>query len=234
MLNVADLRVSYGKIEILHGVSFAIEEGKIVTFVGGNGAGKSTLINTISGLIRPTDGQIIFNGGNLGTLPPYEIVKAGVVQIPEGRKLFPQMTVYDNLMVGGANPRVRQNRPRVLEEMYRDFPILRERANQLAGTLSGGEQQMLAIARGLMSQPKLLMLDEPSLGLAPMIVREIFHIVTSLNQKGLTIFLVEQNIKHSLMVCHYGYVLQNGAIVLQGNGQDLLTNDFTRKAYLGL
>jgi branched-chain amino acid transport system ATP-binding protein len=234
MLKVINLQVSYGEVQVLSSVSFSVEEKKIISLVGANGSGKSTLINTISGLIRPASGQIFFNGLEINSLPSDQIVRLGIVQIPEGKKLFPQMTVYENLMVGGTNPRARKTRISFLAEMYEDFPLLKERSEQLAGTLSGGEQQIVAIARGIMSQPKFLMLDEPSLGLAPMIVKEIFRIIISLNQRGLTIFLVEQNIKHSLTICDYGYVLQNGRIVLQGIGNDLLGNDLTKKAYLGM
>ena len=234
MLKVVNLQVSYGKVRVLFDVSLSIEEGKIVSLVGANGSGKSTLLNTVSGLIRPVSGKIIFNEIELTVLLPHEIVHNGVVQIPEGRKLFPAMTVYENLMMGGVNPRVRKDRPRMLGEIYKEFPLLKERSKQMAGTLSGGEQQMLAITRGLMAQPKFLMLDEPSLGLAPLMVKEIFRIIKSLNHKGLTVFLVEQNVKQSLSLCDYGYILKNGKIVLQGTGDDLQREEMTRKAYLGL
>jgi branched-chain amino acid transport system ATP-binding protein len=226
MLKIVDLRVSYGEVEVLHGISVAVEEGKIVSLVGANGAGKSTLINTISGLVRSKSGQVLLNGLELTTLPAHEIVRKGIVQIPEGRKLFSQMTTYENLMIGGSHAQVRGGRLKRLQEMYEIFPLLKERAHQAVGTLSGG--------RGLMSQPVFLMLDEPSLGLAPLIVRDIFRVVRLLNRKGLSVFLVEQNIKQSLTICHSGYVLQNGRIVLEGSGRDLLGNEFTRKAYLGL
>jgi branched-chain amino acid transport system ATP-binding protein len=235
MLRVIDLRVSYGEILVLNNLSLLIEEKKIFSLVGANGAGKSTLINTISGLIPPTSGQIFLNGLELTNCAPHEIVRNGIVQIPEGRKLFPQMTVYENLMVGGSGgAQNRGKKQRKLTEIYANFPLLKERANQLAGTLSGGEQQMVAIARGLMSQPKFLMLDEPSLGLAPIIVREIFRIIKSLKRQDITVFLAEQNIKQSLTLCDFAYVLQNGQIVLQGPGNELLTNELTQKAYLGM
>ena len=234
MLRIVDLRVSYGEVEVLHGISFTVDKGNIVSLVGANGSGKSTLINTISGLVRPTSGQIFLNGLELTALPAHEIVRKGLVQVPEGRKLFSQMTTYENLMVGGSNSQVRRERPKRLAEVYEVFPLLKERTHQVVGTLSGGQQQMVAIARSLMSQPKFLMLDEPSLGLAPLIVREIFRVVKSLNHRGLTVFLVEQNIRQSLTICGFGHVIQNGRIVLQGNGPDLLKNEFTRKAYLGL
>lgn len=234
MLEIVDLHVSYGEARILYGVSLAVDEGRIISLVGANGAGKSTLINTVSGLIRPNSGRVLFNGFDLTSIPAHNIVRKGIAQVPEGRKLFPQMTVYDNLMVGGSNPQVRSERTRILSQIYEYFPLLQKRANQIAGTLSGGEQQMVAIARSLMSRPTFLMLDEPSLGLAPLIVREIFRIIKSINATGVTIFLVEQNIKESLTLCHYGYVLQNGSIVLQGSGTELMGNELTRKAYLGL
>jgi branched-chain amino acid transport system ATP-binding protein len=233
MLSIVALHISYGELQVLHDVSIQIDEGKIVSLVGANASGKSTLINTISGLNRPNSGKILFGEIELSRLPGHEIVKRGVVQIPEGRKLFPQMTTYENLMVGGSNPRARENRKKTLEQIYEIFPLLRVKAKQLAGTLSGGEQQAVAIARGLMSMPKLLMLDEPSLGMAPLLVRETFRNIKVLNDKGLTIFLVEQNIKQSLSLCNYGYVLQNGRIVLQGTGSDILENELTKKAYLG-
>ena len=219
MLKIADLRVSYGKVQVLYDVSLTIDEGSIVSIVGANGSGKSTLINTVSGLIRPTSGQILLNGTDLAAFPPHAITRKGIVQIPEGRKLFPQMTTYENLIVGGINFSSRNERPKILEEIYKDFPVLKVRAKQLAATLSGGEQQMLAIGRGLMSRPRLLMLDEPSLGLAPLIVQEIFRVIKFLNRNGLTVLMVEQNIKQSLRLCDYGYVLQNGKIVLQGKSK---------------
>jgi branched-chain amino acid transport system ATP-binding protein len=235
MLRVIDLCVYYGEILVLNNLSFSIEEKKIFSLIGANGAGKSTLINTISGLIRPTAGHIYLNELELTNCAAHEIVRKGIVQIPEGRKLFPQMTVYENLMVGGSgDAQIRGKRQRKLAEIYANFPLLRERASQLAGTLSGGEQQMVAIARGLMSQPKFLMLDEPSLGLAPIIVRDIFRIIKSLNRQGITIFLVEQNIKQSLTLCDFAYVMQNGHIVIQGPGNELLINEVTKKAYLGM
>lgn len=234
MLKIVDLRVSYGEVEVLHDISLTVEERKIVSLVGANGSGKSTLINTISGLVRLRSGHVFLNGLELTALPAHEIARKGIVQIPEGRKLFSQMTTYENLIIGGSHAKVRRDRPKRLQEIYEIFPLLKERARQVVGTLSGGEQQMVAIARGLMSQPIFLMLDEPSLGLAPLIVQEIFRVIRSLNRRGLTVFLVEQNIKQSLTICHSGYVLQNGRIVLEGSGRNLLANEFTRKAYLGL
>jgi len=235
MLRVIDLCVYYGEVPVLIDLSFSIEEKKFFSLIGANGAGKSTLINTISGLIRPASGHIYLNEWELTNCAAYEIVRNGVVQVPEGRKLFPQMTVYENLMVGGSgDAQIRGKRQRKLEEIYVNFPLLKQRASQLAGTLSGGEQQMVAIARGLMSQPKFLMLDEPSLGLAPIIVRDIFRIIKSLNRQGITIFLVEQNIKQSLNLCDFAYVMQNGRIVMQGTGNELLMNELTKKAYLGM
>jgi branched-chain amino acid transport system ATP-binding protein len=234
LLKIEDLCVSYGEVRVLHGVSLEVPRGEIFSLVGANGAGKSTLINTISGLLRARSGKISFQGWDLARIPAHLISRSGIVQVPEGRKLFVELTIQENLLVGGSHPEARKVRKESLAEIYRDFPLLRERSHQIAGTLSGGEQQMVAIARGLMARPEFLMLDEPSLGLAPLMVREIFRIIKALNAKGLTIFLVEQNTKQSLALCNFGLVMQNGRVVLQGRGQELLQNEFTKKAYLGL
>jgi len=188
----------------------------------------------ISGLVRSSSGSIFWDEWDLTQYPPHEIARKGIVQVPEGRKLFPQMTVFENLMVGGSHSKVKVKREENMEKVYQIFPTLRERSKQLAGTLSGGQQQMLAIGRALMAEPISLMLDEPSLGLAPLVVREIFRVTKGLNQEGLTVFLVEQNIRQSLLICHNGYVLQNGRIVLSGTGDELLDNEVTKRAYLGL
>jgi branched-chain amino acid transport system ATP-binding protein len=233
LLEVENINVQYGVFKALRDVSLTVEEGLIVSIVGANGAGKTTLLNTISGLLRPSPGKITFDGVELTALPGHKIVYEGVVQIPEGRKLFPDMTVYDNLISGAMHPRARASRKETIEEVFDLFPVLRERRNQLAKTLSGGEQQMLAIGRGVMSQPKLLMLDEPSLGLAPLLVRQIFEIVQELKGRGLTILLVEQNIRQSLAIADYAYVLETGRIVLSGPGQEILEDEHTRRAYLG-
>jgi len=233
LLEVQNINVQYGAFRALYDVSLTVEDGLIVSIVGANGAGKTTLLNTISGLLRPTSGKITFDGIELTTLPAHKIVHQGVVQIPEGRKLFPNMTVYDNLISGAMHPRAKPDREKTIEEVFDLFPVLRERRGQLAKTLSGGEQQMLALGRGLMSKPKLLMLDEPSLGLAPLLVRQIFEIVQELKARGLTILLVEQNVRHSLAIADYAYVLETGRIVLSGSGREVLENEHTRRAYLG-
>ncbi len=228
------MHAQYGQVRVLHDVSLTVEAGRIVALVGANGAGKSTLVNVISGLVRPTAGRIGFNGTEIGAAPPHAIVELGVVQVPEGRKLFGGMTVLENLLLGSTPGPAKDRQGDTLEEIYRVFPILRERRSQLARTLSGGEQQMLAIGRALMARPRILMLDEPSLGLAPKLVGEIFTVITDLNRRGLTVLLIEQNIRHSLSIAHFAYVLENGRIVLQGSGAELLGLEHVKKAYLGI
>ena len=215
-------------------MSLRIEEGEIVSVVGANGAGKTTLLKAIAGLVRPTGGTVDLRGERLDRLPTHRIVERGVVRVPEGRRIFPEMTVRENLELGATPPEAKRKRVETLGRVYALFPILRERARQLAGTLSGGEQQMLAIGRGLMGLPKLLMLDEPSLGLAPMVVTEIFQTIRRINADGVTILLVEQDVIHSLNMSHRGYVLENGSIVLTGGGPELLANQHIRTAYLGI
>lgn len=233
MLELERVDVFYGDLQALHGVSLTVESGEIVTLVGGNGAGKTTMLRTVSGLLRPRRGEIRFEGRRLDRLPPDRIVEAGVVQVPEGRKLFPSLTVRENLELGAYTRRSRPARARTLEDVMARFPILRERAAQRAGSLSGGEQQMCVIARALMARPSLLMLDEPSLGLAPMVVQEIFRIIREINARGVTVLLVEQNVRQALATSRRGYVLENGRIVLSGTGQELLESEQTLKAYLG-
>lgn len=233
MLELEGVDVFYGDLQALRGVSLRVESGEIVTLVGGNGAGKTTMLRTVSGLLRPRRGEIRFEGRRLDRLPPDRIVEAGVVQVPEGRKLFPSLTVRENLELGAYTRRSRPARARTLEDVMARFPILRERAGQRAGSLSGGEQQMCVIARALMARPSLLMLDEPSLGLAPMVVQEIFRIVREINARGVTVLLVEQNVRQALATSRRGYVLENGRIVLSGTGQELLESEQTLKAYLG-
>ncbi len=233
MLRVENLNVQYGAFRALYDVSLTVEDGLIVSIVGANGAGKTTLLNTISGLLSPTSGKVYFDDTELTALPGHEIVRLGVAQIPEGRKLFPDMSVYDNLMAGAMHPRAKAGREKTAEEVFELFPVLRERRSQSAKTLSGGEQQMLAIGRGLMSRPQLLMLDEPSLGLAPLLVRQIFEVVRELKERGLTILLVEQNVRHSLTISDYAYVLETGHVVLAGTGREVLEDEHTRKAYIG-
>lgn len=234
MLKVENVSVQYAAFKALHDVSLHVEEGLIVSIVGANGAGKSTLINTISGVVRPTRGRITLGDVELTRLEAHEIVRQGVVQVPEGRKLFPDLTVHENLFVGGSHKRARAVRSKTLEEVYELFPRLKEREKQLARTLSGGEQQMLAIGRALMSQPRILMMDEPSLGLAPIVVRDIFRVIVELKRRGLTVLLVEQNIRHSLQIADYAYVLETGRVVLEGTGREVLADEHTKAAYIGM
>jgi branched-chain amino acid transport system ATP-binding protein len=234
MLRAEDLEVAYGKIQALWGVTFEVPEGEIVALVGANGAGKTTTLKALSGLHRPRAGAIYLGAERLDWRSPAEIVELGVVHVPEGRKLFPEMTVLDNLLMGGYARGARAQRPRRLEDVFAIFPRLRERRGQMAGTLSGGEQQMVAIGRGLMAGPKVLMLDEPSLGLAPIMVEEMFQVVGEINRTGVTVLLVEQNTEHALALAHRGFVLESGRVVLAGTGRELLANEQVRQAYLGL
>jgi branched-chain amino acid transport system ATP-binding protein len=233
VLEVENLNVQYGAFKALYDVSLTVENGLIVSIVGANGAGKTTLLNTISGLLKPTSGRITFDGVELTALPGHKVVHHGVVQIPEGRKLFPDMSVYDNLISGAMHPRAKPGREETVETVFELFPVLRERRTQSARTLSGGEQQMLAIGRGLMSRPRLLMLDEPSLGLAPLLVQQIFKVVQELKGRELTILLVEQNVRQSLAIADHAYVLETGQVVLSGPGREVLENEHTKRAYLG-
>jgi len=234
LLIVEKINSFYSSAQVLRGVSFDVKEGEIVSLVGGNGAGKTTIMKTISGMIVPRSGTIYFLGQRIDRLSPHEIVKRGVIQIPEGRKLFPPLTVLENLKLGAYSALAKGKREESLKRVFQIFPILEERKDQVAKTLSGGEQQMLAIGRGLMSLPKLLMLDEPSLGLGPLVIKEIFQVINEINGQGTTILLVEQNVKQSLALASRGYVLENGEIVLAGKSEDLLHNEHTKKAYLGL
>jgi len=221
-------------VQVLYGVMLELSEGEIVTIVGANGAGKTTLLKTIAGILWPTYGEIHFLGERIDRLYPHQIVEKGLVRIPEGRKVFPTLSVLENLELGSYIQKAKAKRSESLGKVFSLFPILKERSQQSAGTLSGGEQQMLAVGRGLMSLPRLLMLDEPSLGLAPLIVREIFHTVREINHDGTTILLVEQNVFNALEMAHEGYVLENGRIVLKGRSQDLLGNEYIKEAYLGI
>ncbi len=234
MLNVNDLNVFYGNFEALHSVSLTIGAGEIVALLGANGAGKSTTINTISGLTELRGGTMTYDGVDLAAMPAHERVARGVIQVPEGRKLFPFMTILDNLLIGSFSEGTRARRAETLEMVYELFPKLAERRNQLAGTLSGGEQQMCAVARGLMAQPKILMLDEPSLGLAPIMVETIFEAIVKINKLGTSILLVEQNVLYALEIANRGYVVETGRTVLQGTSAELSSNEELRKAYLGL
>lgn len=231
MLKVENLSVNYGHIEALKNVSVDVKKGQICSIIGANGAGKSTLLKTISGLVKPVSGTIFFEGKPLPKRA-HKIVAEGIVHVPEGRKTFSGLTIEDNLLVGGTvadKSRLAAN----LEKQYQLFPILKERKNQFAGTLSGGEQQMLAVARGLMSEPKIILLDEPSMGLAPLIVNQIYNLIGQIRESGITVLLIEQNAKKALSICDFAYVLENGKIKLSGTGEELLASDEVRKAYLG-
>ena len=232
ILKVEDINVYYGSIHAIKGVSFEVNEGEIVTLIGANGAGKSTTLNTISGLLHSKTGSVTFMGENLGKVPCHKIVSKGLALVPEGRRVFLQMTVPENLEMG-AFTQGSKTLDDDLERVYTQFPRLKERYKQVAGTLSGGEQQMLAMGRALMSKPKLMMLDEPSMGLAPLLVEQIFEIIQKLNQAGTTILLVEQNAQAALAVADRGYVLETGRVVTEGTGAELLESDTIRKAYLG-
>ena len=234
MLEVKSINVSYGLVRVLWDVSFRVEEGEIVSTVGSNGAGKTTTLRTISGLLRPSSGSIEFNGEGLDRVRSHSIVEKGIAHVPEGRRLFPFSSVLANLEIGAYTTGARKKIDENLEFVFELFPVLKERRRQLAGTLSGGEQQMLAVARGLMSRPRLLMLDEPSLGLAPILVGKVFEVLRELNDRGVTILLVEQNVSSALSLCNRGYVLENGRIVLEGSGQELLNNPHVKEAYLGV
>ncbi len=234
MLKLNGVSAHYEDVQALREVSFTIQEGEIVSIIGSNGAGKSTTLNTISGVLRCSSGRIEFLGKRMDHLDPHQIVDEGIVQIPEGRLLFPYMTVLENLELGSFTAKARRAKDRNLKVVFGLFPVLEERMQPIAGTLSGGEQQMVAIARGLMGLPKLLMLDEPSLGLAPLLVKQVFTTVKQINAQGITVLLVEQNVFHSLSISARGYVLENGSVVLEGGGQELLGNPQVREAYLGI
>ena len=234
MLVVKNINAFYGKIQALWDVSFEVHEGEIVALVGGNGAGKTTLLSTISGIIHPTSGSVRFLGNRMDGKEPAFIVERGISQVPEGGRLFPDMSVRENLEMGAYPSHAWKHKEETMRQAYQIFPILRERENQIVMTLSGGEKQMVAIGRGLMSRPKLCIFDEPSYGLAPLLVLEIFRVIKSLREQGITILVVEQNVKQSLEMADRAYVLENGRIVLEGKGGDLLKNDYVRKAYLGL
>jgi branched-chain amino acid transport system ATP-binding protein len=235
LLSVRDLRVAYGSIEALHGISFDVDEGEVVTLIGANGAGKTTTLRSISGLLSPRQGQIIFDSEIINDVPAHQIVYRGISQSPEGRKIFSALTVQENLNMGAYSlgsdkAAIEENRRRV----FRLFPRLEERRRQIAGTLSGGEQQMLAIGRALMARPKLLMLDEPSLGLAPMLVAAIFETLREINEQGVTLLLVEQNARMALRIADRGYVIQSGEVVLSGSAEHLQQDEMVREAYLGV
>jgi branched-chain amino acid transport system ATP-binding protein len=234
MLKVENIDVFYGDLQVLWGVSFEVREGEILVLVGANGAGKSTTLKAISGIAKPRSGSIYFDHVRLDEVPADRIIRHGVVHVPEARRLFREMTVEENLIMGSLAPAAKAKRKETLEWVYGLFPRLRERRKQAAGTLSGGEQQMAAIGRGLMALPKLLMFDEPSLGLAPILVQDVFEIVKRINKEGVTILLVEQNVRQTLALCDRAYVLENGRVVLQGTGKDLMADNHVKEAYLGL
>ena len=234
LLELHDVEVAYGDLPALRGVSLGVEEGETLSVVGANGAGKTTMLRAISGLLRPRAGRILLDGARLDQMPSHVIVARGVVQVPEGRKIFPGLTVKENLELGSYVAAARAHRRQSLERVLGLFPRLAERQRQAAGTMSGGEQQMLAIGRALMARPRILMLDEPSLGLAPIIVQEIFRIIAEINRLGTTVLLVEQNTRQALSLSRRGYVLENGRIALEGSGAELLDNEHVRRAYLGM
>ena len=234
MLKVSEIDVYYGDMQALRNVSIEVNPGEIVSVIGSNGAGKSTLLKTVSGILRPRTGTITLDGGQISQAPPSKIVEKGISHVPEGRQIFPTMTVLENLEMGAQFRRTKKVQQATLEQVFTYFPRLKERLEQKAGTLSGGEQQMLAMGRGLMSLPTIMMLDEPSLGLAPVLVSTIFEIIEKINRQGTSILLIEQNVFHSLKISDRGYVLENGAIALSGPGEELLENPHIRKTYLGL
>ena len=234
MLKVNGIDVAYGDVQVLWDVSFEVREGEILVLVGANGAGKSTILKTLSSLLTPRKGEIFLEGKPLHQFPPHQVIELGVIHVPEGRRLFPEMTVEENLLMGSLSKKAKQLRGETMEWVFSLFPRLAERRKQHAGTLSGGEQQMVAVGRGLMARPNLLMLDEPSLGLAPLLVEDIFKIIQRIHDEGVTCLLVEQNVNLTLGFCDRAYVLENGRIVLTGTGHELLNNDHVRQAYLGI
>lgn len=233
MLTINDINVFYGAIHAIKGVSLEVNEGEIVTLIGANGAGKSTILRTISGLLKPKSGSIQFEGQDIAGMPAHEIVKTGISQVPEGRRIFAEMSVLENLELGAFTRKDKDGIKADMELVFERFPRLKERIGQLAGTLSGGEQQMLAMGRALMSRPRLLLLDEPSMGLAPLLIKEIFAIIQDINKTGTTVLLVEQNANMALSIAHRAYVLETGRITLSGDAKELASSDEVRKAYLG-
>jgi branched-chain amino acid transport system ATP-binding protein len=234
LLELSEVEAAYGDFQALFNITLHVERGEIVTLIGANGAGKTTTLRVISGLLRPKAGRVKFEGRDIGKTPVHQIVALGISHVPEGRQLFPYMTVEEHLVLGAYSERTRRKIPQLMEEQYAMFPRLKERRKQSAGTLSGGEQQMVAIARGLMAEPKLLLLDEPSLGLAPKLVEEVFQKIQQIGERGVTVMVVEQNVVDGLSVSTRGYVVENGAVVLQGPSRDLLNNQQVHAAYLGL
>ena len=234
MLDIKNIDVFYGDVQVIWNVSFNVNKGEIVALIGANGAGKSTILRAISGILRPKKGEIFFEGKPIYTLDAFKLIELGIAHVPEARRLFVEMTVEENLDMGSLRGEARTLREKTKEMIFELLPRLRERRRQLAGTLSGGEQQMLAVGRGLMSLPKLQMFDEPSLGLAPLLVRDIFNTIKKINKEGTTVLIVEQNVKQTLLVANRGYVLETGKITNQGTGQALLSNEHVKTAYLGV
>ncbi|HVP80534.1 MAG TPA: ABC transporter ATP-binding protein [Thermodesulfobacteriota bacterium] len=234
MLEIKNIDVSYGDVQVIWNVSFEVSQGEIVALIGANGAGKSTILKTISGILRPKKGEILFESKPIYKIDPFRLIELGIAHVPEARRLFVEMTVEENLDMGSLKGEAKTHREKTKETVFGLLPRLKERKRQLAGTLSGGEQQMLAIGRGLMSLPKLQMFDEPSLGLAPLLVRDVFNTIKKINKEGTTILIVEQNVKQTLLVANRGYVLETGKITNQGTGQALLSNEHVKTAYLGV
>lgn len=233
MLEVKDLEVYYGMIQAIKGISFEVNQGEVIALIGANGAGKTTTLHTITGLLSPKKGSVLFEGQDITKVPAHKIVSMGMAHVPEGRRVFSQLSVYENLKLGAYTRKDKSNIDKELQSIYERFPRLAERKNQLAGTLSGGEQQMLAMGRALMSKPSIVLMDEPSMGLSPILVNEIFDIIESISKSGTTVLLVEQNAKKALSIADRSYVLETGKVVLEGDAKDLLENDSIKKAYLG-
>ncbi|HJD45458.1 MAG TPA: ABC transporter ATP-binding protein [Candidatus Mediterraneibacter norfolkensis] len=233
MLEVKDLEVYYGVIQAIKGVSFEVNQGEVIALIGANGAGKTTILHTVTGLLSPKRGQVIFEGKDITRVPAHKIVSMGMAHVPEGRRVFAELSVYENLKMGAYTRKDRSEIEESLANVYKRFPRLEERKNQMAGTLSGGEQQMLAMGRALMSKPKIILMDEPSMGLSPILVNEIFDIIQAVSESGTTVLLVEQNAKKALSIADRAYVLETGSIVLEGKAKDLLEDDSIKKAYLG-
>ena len=233
MLEVKDLEVYYGVIQAIKGISFHVDKGEIIALIGANGAGKTTTLHTVTGLISPKNGHVLFEGKDITKLPAHKIVSMGMAHVPEGRRVFAELSVYENLKMGAYTRKDKNEIEESLKNVYKRFPRLEERKNQMAGTLSGGEQQMLAMGRALMSKPKIILMDEPSMGLSPIMVNEIFDIIRSVSESGTTVLLVEQNAKKALSIADRAYVLETGKIVLEGKAKDLLEDDSIKKAYLG-
>lgn len=233
MLKITDLHVNYGMIQAIKGVSFHVDEGEIIALIGANGAGKTTILHTITGLVGAASGKIEYKGNDLTKVPAHKIVSMGMSHVPEGRRIFQELSVYDNLLLGAFTRRQKSEISESIERIYKHFPRLEERKNQIAGTLSGGEQQMLAIGRALMARPNIILMDEPSMGLSPLYVSEIFAIIQEINKDGTTVLLVEQNAKKALSISNRAYVLETGNIVLEGDAKELMQNDQVKRAYLG-